>query len=171
MALVQRDGRVPTDLLENALEAVVRGLGSARAKLEAAGGQLAAMRVAEWSQATLAAADMCLHSEEWHAAWHADVGAGGKEAYLRTVGLVRDMLRDDLLPLLCAAAAQQTAETGFLLTAQYQAVLAMGKGGEPWWAVRYLLEDSAWAAGARVLQWFRGCWANLLSRGIAAVTT
>lgn len=123
--MVERGGRLSSDLLENALEGVCRGLAGARARLEAAANQLAAVG-GGWSTATLAAADVCLHSEAWHAAFHAEAG-GGKEAYLRGTTLARDMLRDDLLPLLGGSAAQLTAETGFVLAPQFRALLAMGR--------------------------------------------
>ncbi|KAL4457975.1 hypothetical protein ABPG75_012840 [Micractinium tetrahymenae] len=125
VALVERGGRLSSDLLENALEAVRRGLAGARARLEAAADQLAVV-AGSWSTAALAAADICLHSEAWHAAFHAEAG-GGKEAYLRGITLARDMLRDELLPLLGSAAAQLTADTGFLLAPQFRALLAMGR--------------------------------------------
>jgi hypothetical protein len=129
--LVEGGGSLPTELLGAALEAVARGLSTARQHLERAAGQLAALQgAAAWSQALLAAADACLHSERWHAAWHAEA-AGGKEAYARTVALARDMLKQDLLPLLCDAAAQQTGASGFCLAPQYQALLAMGGCGLP----------------------------------------
>jgi hypothetical protein len=128
---VEGGGSLPTELLGGALEAVAHGLSTARQHLERAAGQLAALQgAAPWSQALLAAADACLHSERWHAAWHAEA-AGGKEAYARTVALARDMLKQDLLPLLCDAAAQQTGASGFCLAPQYQALLAMGGCGLP----------------------------------------
>lgn len=125
VALVESGGRLPTDLLENALEAVARGLAAARQQLEAAAGQLAAARQGGWACALLAAADACMHSEAWHAAWHADA-VGDAQAYKRTVELARDMLRQDLLPLLADASAQQGAATGFCLAPQYRALLTMG---------------------------------------------
>lgn len=125
VTLVEGGGRLPTDLLENALEAVARGLAAARQQLEAAAGQLAAARRGGWACALLAAADACMHSEAWHAAWHADAG-GGTAAYKRTVELARDMLRQDLLPLLADASAQQGVATGFCLAPQYRALLGMG---------------------------------------------
>lgn len=126
LQLVETGGCLPIDLLENTLEAVSRGLGSARQLIEAAQGQLRAVQSTAWSQAVLAAADTCLHSEAWHSAWCGDVGAGGKDAYLRTVALARDMLKDGLLPLLVGAAEQQSASSGFCLAVQFKALLDMG---------------------------------------------
>lgn len=123
--MVEGGGHLPTGLLLAALEAVSRGLGAARQQVEAAQSQLAAVRQAAWSQAVLAAADACMFSEAWHAAWHADA-AGGPAGYRRSVELARDMLKHDLLPLLCAASAQQDGATGFCLGEQYRALLAMG---------------------------------------------
>lgn len=123
--LVERGGQLSSDLLESALRAVCRGLAGARARFEAAATHQLAAVCGSWSAAVLAAADTCLHSEAWHAAFHAKAG-GGKEAYLRGTTLARDILKDDLLPLLGGAAAQLTADTGFMLAPHFRALLAMG---------------------------------------------
>lgn len=134
MNLVNGGGRLPLDLLQGALEAVAAGLAAARQQLEAAAGQLAALRVAAWSEALLAAADACLLGEAWHAAWHdgPEAGAGdqagaGRRGYKRSVDLLRGCLKDDLLPLLCGAAAQlRGGAGGFCLAHQFRALLDMG---------------------------------------------
>lgn len=167
VALVESGGRLPTDLLENALEAVARGLAAARQQLEAAASQLAAARRGGWACALLAAADACMHSEAWHAAWHADAD-GGAQAYKRTVELARDMLRQDLLPLLADASAQQDAATGFCLAPQYRALLTMGAllGAGPGWGGR----PTEVAAGmtswqpALVTPFYRSCHMPLVCR-------
>lgn len=126
MALVERGGRLSANLLENALEAVCRGLANARARLEASAADQLVVVHGGWSTAALAAADICLHSEAWHGTFHAEAG-GGKEAYLRSTALARDMLKDDLLPLLGCAAAHLAPGTGFPLAPQFQALLTMGR--------------------------------------------
>ena len=154
VALVGRGGRLPSDLLESALEAACRGLGAARQQLEAApapgDAALAAVQRGGWSQAALAAADACLHSEAWHAALHAD-GTDGREAHKRSVSLVKDMLKDDLLAVVAAAAGALTFDTGFCLAAQYRAVLEMGACKEG-------------GGGVRGAEGAAGCWGWVLHR-------
>lgn len=132
MGLVNGGGRLPLDLLQGALEAVAAGLAAVRQQVEAAAGQLAAVRAAAWSEALLAAADACMLGEAWHAAWHdgpkaAGGASGGRQRYKRSVDLLRGCLKDDLLPLLCGAAAQlRGGAGGFCLGPQFRALLEMG---------------------------------------------
>lgn len=127
VALVEGGGSLSTNLLETALEAVARGLAAVRVHVEAAAGQLAALRATAWCEAALAAADAVMHSEAWHAAWHVDAAAGGAAGYQRSVAAARDLVKNDLAPLLCEAAAQLTPATGFCLAPQFKALLDMGE--------------------------------------------
>lgn len=123
--VVHAGGRAPTDTLEAALGSVSGALARAR-QHEAASCPLRLVQRAQWTQALLALSDTCMHSEEWHAAWHGGAVCGATAGYLRAVALSRDMLKEGLLPLLEAATRQLADGNTFQLAEQFEVLLCMG---------------------------------------------